>query len=332
MMLLVGAGAVGTILTAYGMAGGRMPIKLYVRDKDLAATQTTERVRVDHVLSGRPPVIAPKPALTTSLDLEGVDYLVLCVKYPALAELLDQLGPIPAGCTLVSTLNGVGGLRMIRERFPSARVVPMSIMFNGQLLAPLHARITTKPLVLIGSDDPRLLGMFGKSGMVTQRAAGEASVWGKLLINLANALCGATHTTFKDLFTHADLRACYLAVLDEAVAVMNAAGVRYKLPMPAGYPAYRWALRHGGKTLWWIARLRNGLQEGSYPSLVADLDLKRPTEIAQLNGEIVILGERCGRPTPINSELTRLIESMHGRTPKFLTPGELRQRLGITGG
>lgn len=329
MMLIVGAGAVGTILAGYGLVARREPIKLYVRPKDLEAIQTVVQVRVDHVLGGRPPVLAPKPPLTTSLALEGVDYLLICVKFPALPGLLDALPAIPPGCTVVSTLNGVGGLRLIRERFPTARVVPMSILFNGQLLAPLHARITTKPLVQVGSEDPRLLGLFRGSGMAVQRVSGEAAVWGKLLINLANALLAATHATFKDLFTHPDLRACYVAVLDEAIGVLEAAGVEFRLPMPAGYAPYRFLLRRGGPLLWWIARVRNGLQAGSYPSMVADLVQGRVTEVRQLNGEIVALGEQTGRPTPVNGELVRLIESLKGTPPKFLTPGELRRRLGL---
>ncbi len=329
MILLVGAGAVGTILTAYLMEAGREPLKVYVRDRDLQALQTVDATRVDHVTSGRPPLITPKPALTTALDLDGVDYLVLCVKFPDLAGVLEQIGSIPDRCTLVSTLNGVNSLRVIRERFPRAKVVPMSVMFNGQRLGPLHARITTKPIVMAGSDDPRLLGMFGRSGMQVLGVAGEAAVWGKLLINLANALGAATHTTFKDLFTHPDLRACYVGVLDEAIAVLRAAGIKFQLPMPVGYGTYRFLLLHGGPILWWVARVKNGLEDGSYPSMVADLDSGRVTEVSQLNGEIVCLGERCGHPTPINRALTELILDMHGAPVKYLSPSALRQRLGL---
>mgnify|MGYP000421525906 CR=1 FL=1 len=329
MILLVGAGAVGTILTTYLLAGGREPLKVYVRDRDLSALQTVDAARVDHVTSGRPPLITGKPALTTSLDLDGVDYVMLCVKFPDLEGVLEQIGDIPEGCTLISTLNGVNSLRVIRERFPHARVVPMSVMFNGQRLGPLHARITTKPIVMAGTDDSRLLDMFGRSGMQVVGVAGEAAVWGKLLINLANALGAATHTTFKDLFTHPDLRACYVGVLDEAIAVLHAAGIGYKLPMPVGYGAYRFLLRNGGPILWWVARVKNGLEEGSYPSMVADIENGRTTEISQLNGEIVCLGERCGHPTPVNRALTEVILSMHGAPAKYLSPSALRQRLGL---
>lgn len=330
MILVVGAGAVGTILTAYLTVARREPVKLYVRDKDLAALQTVQDIRVEHAGAQFPPVVAPKPPLTRSLALDEVDYLLLCVKFPNLDELLEQLAPVPARCTIVSTLNGVGALRRIRERFPQARVVPMTVMFNGQLLEPLHARITTRPQVLVGSDDARLLGAFAGSGMDVQRVAGESAAWGKLLINLANAICALTHTTFKDLLTHPDLRAIYVAVVDEAVRLLDAAGIQYKLPMPIPYRVYRALLAGRTPLPWWFAKLRNGLQEGSYPSMVADVDSGRRTEIGQLNGEIVCLGLEHKTPTPVNAKIVSLIQKIEGVVPPpYLTPAELRARLGV---
>jgi len=206
----------------------------------------------------------------------------------------------------------------------------MSIMFNGQLLGPLHAQITTMPFVIVGSDDPKLLSLFGESGMAVKRAHGESAAWGKLLINLANAVCALTHMTFKDLLTRSDLREVYAVVLDEAVTTLQRAGIRYQLPMPIPYPIYRRLLRHGGPIPWWFAKARNGLQPGSYPSMVADVEQGRQTEVGQLNGEIVALGAERGMPTPNNSRIVELVREMEGRVPPpYLTPFELRNRLGL---
>lgn len=329
MMLIVGAGAVGTILAAYAANAGKCPLRLYVRDIDLAAVQGVEQVCVDHVLGGRPALKVAKPALTQSLDLSDVRYLVICVKYPDLDSVLDALPAIPDHCTVIPTLNGVGGLRRIHERFPDARVAPMTIMFNGQWLAPLHARITTRPQVLVGSRDATLLGAFEGSGMVVEAIEGESAIWGKLLINLGNALCAATHASFKDLITHPDLKACYFRVFDEAAVTLRQAGVPFRLPMQIPLPLYQMLFRHGGPLVWWLARSRNGLQAGSYPSMVADVKQGRPTEVMQLNGEIVALAERHGGDAPINRRLCELINNMRSPLPKPLTPGELRERLGV---
>ena len=76
-------------IASYLAAAGR-PIKLYAREADLAAFSAADRICIDRV-TGRPPLIAPKPVLTTSLDLEGIDYVLICVKFPDLDSVLDAL-------------------------------------------------------------------------------------------------------------------------------------------------------------------------------------------------------------------------------------------------
>jgi 2-dehydropantoate 2-reductase len=324
MILIIGAGAVGTILATYLKAAGR-PVRLLIRERDRAAYEAVSEIRTDAI--NGPAVVAPKPEITTRLDLGGIDYLFVCVKFPALDALLAELpAQLPEGLTLVSTLNGLAGLRRIRERYPAA--VAMSVMYNGQLLGPLHGQITTKAQVIVGSDDPALLGLFAGSGMAAKRAFGESAAWGKLLINLANAVCALTHTTFKDLLTQRDLREIYAAVLDEAVDILVRGKIRYELPMPIPYRLYRGILRHGGPLPWWFAKARNGLQRGSYPSMVADVDQGRKTEVDQLNGEIVAVGNKLGIPTPVNGRIVDLVRQIEGGKPaRFLTPAELRRRL-----
>lgn len=325
MILVIGAGAVGTILATYLSAAGR-EVGLYTREKDLQRFQAVERMRVDPPLPGGRPVFAPLPKLVRGLDLAGVDCVLLCVKYPDLEALLAQLPrPLPAGCTLVSTLNGVAPLRLIREHRPDARVVPMSIMMNSQLLGPLHARLTTRAEIVLGADDSALLARLSGLGITVKQAPGDAGVWGKLLINLANAICALTRTAFQDLFTDLDLRRVYVAVLDEATATMNASGIAWKLPLVVPYAAYRWMLLHGGPLPWWFAKVRNGVREGAYPSMVADVEAGRITEVAQLNGEIQRLGQSRGLPTPVNTAIVELIGT--GGTPARMSPTELRQRL-----
>lgn len=329
MILIVGAGAVGTTLAGYLMAA-HQPVRLLIRDRDTAQCQSMSHLTVDKV-AGSAPLIVPKPELTTRLDLSGVDHLLICVKHPALEEVLLQLPPtLPQGLTLVSTLNGISALPRIKQRYPADRVANMTIMFNAQLLSPLHTQITTKPLVIIDSAYPKLLGLFDNGDMQVRRADGQATAWGKLLINLANAVCAITHTTFKDLLTQRDMRAIYAAALDEAVGLLVHAGIPFQFPMPLPRQLYRQLLLHGGPLSWWLAKAKNGLQEGSYPSMVVDIEVGRKTEVDQINGEIVALGRAQKWPTPINDELVNLVRSLEGSfPPAYLKPLALRARLCI---
>jgi len=322
--LVIGAGAVGSILACH-MAKARRKVKLVVRETDLAAMQELQTLRVDRIRGG-PPLEVMAPGLTTAIHLdEEVENVFICVKYPDLPTILDRLpAHIPDHVTLLPCLNGISATRQLRERYPDARIAPVTIMFNGQLLEPLHAQITTKAQILIRSDDNSHIELFGKTGMDVQRAEDESVAWGKLLINLNNAVCALTHTTFRDLLTNNAMTRNFVAVLDEAVAVMEAEELSYKLPVPMPYRPYRWLLLHGGKLPWWFAKIKNGLTEASYPSMVADIQRGRPTEVEQLNGEIVHLGERAGIPTPVNRKVVELIRRIEGdENAKPMTPDEL---------
>ncbi len=325
--LIIGAGAVGTVIAAYLLQAGR-PVSFYLREKDLTAYQGKQELRLDRA-SGAASMVTPAPMLVTDLTLRDVENVFICVKHPALAGVIASLPhPLPAGVRLISCLNGVGIAQHLRTAFPGANVANLTIMFNAQLPQALHAQITTRAEVYLASEDAVLFDLFTGSGMTVRKAAGEAAAWGKLLINLNNAICAITHTTFKDMLLKKDMTAAFVRVLDESVAVLERAGIPYTLVLPISYPAYRRLLLYGGPLPWWFARIRNGLTAASYPSMVSDIERGRPTEIEQLNGEIVRLGQKIGMPTPVNAKVIELIRAIEGRPPeRYLTPRELRLAL-----
>ena len=327
--LIIGAGAVGTVLAAYLLQAGR-PVAFYLREKDLPAYREGRQLRLDHA-SGGEPLVTPAPALVTDLSLAGVENIFLCVKHPALAAVIASLpNPLPAGVRLIPCLNGVGIAQRLREAFPGTTVANLTVMFNAQLPQPLHAQITTRAEVYLASEDPALFGLFKGSDMTVRRAQGEAAAWGKLLINLNNAICAVTHTTFKDMLLQKDMSASFVMVLDESVAVLEHAGIAYTLVLPISYRAYRRLLLYGGPLPWWFARARNGLTAQSYPSMVADIERGRPTEIDQLNGEIIRQGQKIGMPTPVNAKVVELVRAIEGRPPdEYLSPRQLRETLAM---
>src|SRR3546814_13609830 len=180
MLLLIGAGAVGTTLAAFVAAAGREPLELYVRDKNRAEFEAISQLLVERasgVLS------VNRPPLRTALDLHDVDYLLIGVKHPQLDALIDSLPPVPAGCTIVSTLNGLSALRRLRERLPHAHVVPMTVMFNAQWLAPLHGELTSRAELYLGPTAPPPLPASGTPAIPARPGPATAAAWGTPLPN-----------------------------------------------------------------------------------------------------------------------------------------------------
>ncbi len=327
MILILGSGAVGTVLAGRLVAAGR-DVRLYVRQRDVSIFQSVESLRIDAEERAAMNTRIAVPSLCTELNLGDVNYLVICVKSAALAGLLESLPEqLPSGCRVVSTLNGISALRQIRHRWPGAEIIPLSIMMNIQLLGPLHAALTTRAEVVVGGGATDFQAQLQGSGLHAKLASGDEAVWGKLLINLANAVCALCHATFEDLFRNTELRQIYVGVLDEATAAMNAAGVQWKLPLLVPYSIYRWMLLYAGPLPWWFAKYRNGVRSGAYPSMVSDIEAGRVTEVRELNGEIARMGKAHNIATPINTRLMQLIESS-GASPR-MSPSQLKQKLKI---
>lgn len=327
MITLVGAGAVGITLACHLSVAGR-PLRLYARAKDRAAFEQAGRLRLAR--PGGRTLEAPLPPLTERLADADTRYLLIATKFGALDGVIDALGTPPPGLSLVSTLNGVRALPRLRECLPQTPALALTIMFNAQHLGPLHAQLTTKPAVILADEgDQALRGLLQGTGLALGRSRGEEACWGKLLINLANAIGALTQSTFRDLLSEPDLRRIFAAVLEEAVDRIEAAGIAYKLPMPLPHAAYRQLLLRGGPLTWWLARLKNGLDDGAYPSMVSDIRAGRATEVRQLNGEIVALGERLSWPAPLNARLLELVEALDLSSPARLSPAELRRQLGL---
>lgn len=319
--LIVGAGSVGTVLAAYLIKAGH-EVKFYVRPERKAEYEMVKELQMRPVGKGHT-IVTPRPLITDRFVLEDLDVLFLCVKHPALPAILDQLPKLlPEGLILVPCLNGVGLTDILYKRFPSAEVAQLTIMFNARIESPLSAVLTTRPEVQFNTDHESLLHMFNGSGMHVSRVD-NAAEWGKLLINLNNAVCGTTHTTFKDLLTNKTLTGVFVKVMDEAIATYENAGIDYTLPVPVPYGLYRWILLNGGPIAWWIAKKKNGLTDEAFPSMAADIKAGKKTEVEQLNGVIVELGNEHEVATPVNSKLVDIIHQLEQGERQTLTPEEL---------
>lgn len=325
---IIGAGAVGGILAARLAAAGER-VTLVVRPERLDAYQAAETLRLDNA-RGDCLIQTPPPTISDQLPPDA-EVVYLAVKHTALeAVLADLKSRLPVGATLVSCLNGIGVTEHLKQHFPDHRIRQLTVMFNAAMLTPLHYRITTHPGLMLDGSRDELRRTLREAGFRVARGD-PAIARGKLLINLNNALCALTGTSFRELLLDPDLRVVFMAVVDEAIATFNAAGLPWKLPMPLPYPLYRLLVRHGGRLPWWLARLNNGLTGAAFPSMVADIRAGRPTEIRELNGVISELGRQHHIATPLNDTVVSLVLALEGDDDEPFSPAALRRRLGLTG-
>jgi 2-dehydropantoate 2-reductase len=136
---------------------------------------------------------------------------------------------------------------------------------------------------------------------ISDNVAGE--LWAKLVVNCAyNALSAVTQLPYGKMIQGPGIRDTMRDVVEEALAVAKASGVRMAPDMLA--KTYR------------IAEA----MPTQYSSTAQDLARGKPTEIDHLNGHVVRRGEALGIPTPANRALyalVKLLESKRGREFSF---------------
>ncbi len=232
---------------------------------------------------------------------------------------------------VVSFQNGIGNEEILRAALPGRTVLAGMVPFNVvQLPGPTFKQATQGALDIEASAAlAPFLPAFAQAGLpLTQHADFRPVQWGKLLLNLNNAISGLSGLTLREELSQRAYRQCLALAQREALAAMKAAAIEpaklTALP-PAVVP---WLL---GLPDWLFLRLAGGVLEvdpAARSSMIDALDAGRRTDVDWLNGEIVRLAGRHGLTAPVNRRLVELVnEAEGGRRRRWPGPdllGELR--------
>jgi 2-dehydropantoate 2-reductase len=136
----------------------------------------------------------------------------------------------------------------------------------------------------------------------------EAVLWGKLLVNLNNALNALSDLPLHQQLADRRWRLLISRQLREGLAVLRAAGIR---PAPVeGVPPrlMAFALRFPDALFRVAAKGMLSVDQNARSSMWEDLRAGRPTEIDYLQGEIVRLADKYGVEVPVNHRVLKLIK------------------------
>jgi 2-dehydropantoate 2-reductase len=314
-MTIAGAGSVGCYVGTLLAAAGRN-VTLLSR-APLADAITQHGVRASD-LEGRDKTVPPT-ALTASADasaaLHGAKIVLVTVKARDTEDMANLIKAYTAKDAIVVSLqNGVENAHVLRRVLgPKRRVVAAMVPFNvvqtrtpGE--APRFHRATSGVIrIQTGVEDLRkLLNIPG--ARVAEHEDIEAALWGKLLVNLNNAL-----NALSDLPLHQQLRDRRWRLLisqqmREGLRVLRAAGIK---PAPVeGVPPrlMAFALRLPDALFRLAARGMLAVDKNARSSMWEDLRLGRSTEIDHLQGQIVRLAEGHGLPAPLHRRVLELVK------------------------
>lgn len=322
---IAGAGSVGAYVGGLLAAAGR-DVTLLLR-APLAKAIAAHGLTVSD-LDGRDDIVPPASLTLTSdpeTALRSADIVLVTVKSrdtAAMARLIAKHAP--KGATVVSLQNGVRNADILRQGLgleglgleglgPKYRVVDAMVPFNvvqtrteGE--APRFHRASSGTMQ-IESGVEGLADLLNIPGApVIEQSDIEAVLWGKLLVNLNNALNALAGLPLLEQLGMRPWRLLIARQMAEGLAVLRAAGIR---PAPVeGMPPrlIALALRLPDALFRLAARSMMAMDANARSSMWEDLMARRPTEIDYIQGEIVRLAERHGIEAPLVRRVTQLIK------------------------
>lgn len=269
------------------------------------------------------------PAIAAEADL-----ILVTVKSGATAEAAAALaGLAKPGAVVVSFQNGIGNAETLQAALPGHIVLAGMVPFNVILRGPGHFHQGTEGELDIQRNAvlAPFVESFAKAGLPLHQHADLAPVqWAKLLLNLNNAINALSGLPLKAELSQRDFRRCLALAQREALALLDAATIRpAKLtPLPPHWVPFVLGLPDALFRI--IAARMLAIDPLARSSMLDDLDAGRPTEVDWLNGEIVGLAAKLGRPAPVNARLVELVHAAEQGGRRNWPGDDLLQRLQST--
>lgn len=241
------------------------------------------------------------------------DAVLVCVKSSATREAAVLLAPLlREGAMVVSLQNGVSNSKALRETISRNPVFAAMVGFNVAQVGTERFHCATEGQIVLEMDSrtAQLAQVLTAAGVPAATSENiEAVQWGKLILNLNNAVNALSGLPLKRQLAQRAYRRVGATAVREALAVMKAAGIKparivrappWLLPLILDLPDALFAPIADG-----VARV----DENARTSMAEDLERGRMPEIDWLNGEIVSLGRTVNVNTPVNERLVLLVKA-----------------------
>ena len=311
-IVIYGAGAIG------GMVGGLLalagvPVVLIGRPGNVNAI-------LEHglrIVSSSGTHTVRLPAVTTPNQIKSADVVFLCVKGQDTEEAMHDLHAIVKDVPIFCLQNGVRNEEIVSKYFPRV----YGVMMKVEAVFTQDGEVTSlgdPPGRFVIGCYPEGTDELVESVAAKLRNAGyEVTVtpeimpykWGKLMLNLTNAVGAITNSSEEKSNRIAR------AAQNEGKEIFAQAGVRW---IPTGVTTPR---RSKGAD-----QPDNGSSGTPLGSTWQSLTRRQGTvETEFLNGEIVRIAKKLGKRAPINETLLRITEEMaaNQEQPDKYTPAEL---------
>ena len=324
---VAGAGSIGCFVGGMLRAGGR-PVSLLARPRIIEEITTnglkvTSFEGIEHRLSSAEIQFSDDPAI-----LAGAAIILVAVKSDDTAQVAGLIAKhARPDATIVSLQNGTGNVSVLREKLPAHRVLAGMVPYNVLALGNGHFHRASSGDILIDKDDANTASQLSQPELVVRAVDNMTGIqWGKLLVNLNNALNALSGLPLRDQLAQRPWRALFADQMSEALAIIKADGIVpvASTPLPPWTTPY--ILKLPDFLFQNIAASMVKIDPKARSSMWEDLQRGRRTEIDHLQGKIVELAARHSVKAPLATRIVKAIRNAEkaGKGSPGLTPEQIR--------
>jgi 2-dehydropantoate 2-reductase len=294
---IAGAGVIGSLFAAY--LARVTEVTALTRREEHARALNDEGLRV----SGRGDFTSRVTAATSPSELPEPELVIVASKGGDVEHLGAQLAGHWPAAILMTVQNGIGADEIV-ARHGAWRLLTSVTFMSGTRHSDSHVEYVLDTATWIGPsrgttpEDARAVAALLESSGLKAQAFDDVrpAQWSKLIfnatVNTVAALTGLRHEPqFAALEDPRDLGHLVRALMDEGKTVAAAAGVVLdEDPWKMNVLATQRGHRHA-------------------PSMLEDVQARRPTEVDMITGSLVREAHRLGVPVPLHETMYRLIKA-----------------------
>lgn len=324
---IAGAGSIGCFVGGVLAAAGRK-VSLLARPRVITEIETCG-LRVTSLEGLDRHLEAGALSLSENSSVfNDAGAVLVTVKSADTAEVADLIAQhAPPDAVIVSLQNGVGNAAALRQRLPGRRVLAGMVPFNVIALGDARFHRATSGDILLEQDEAGTAAQLSAPGLIIRATDNIVGVqWGKLLVNLNNALNALSNLPLKGQLAQRAWRVLFADQMAEALAAMKAEGIKpiASTPLPPGLTPHLLRLPDFPFQLL-LGRMMK-IDPEARSSMWEDLQRGRRTEIDYLQGVVTQIAERHGLQAPISIRIVALIRSAEaaGQGSPGLTAEQVR--------
>jgi 2-dehydropantoate 2-reductase len=296
-VVVAGAGSIGSLLA--GHLARVADVTVLTRREEHATALREQGLRV----SGRNDFTAQLDATTDPAALPDAELAILACKGTDLEPLAARLEGTLPDATVMTIQNGLGAEEIVAAHGDWPLLSSVTFM-SGTRHGDAHVEYVLDTATWIGpyrgttEDDARRVAELIEAGGLKAEAYPDLrpAQWSKLIFNATvngvAALTGLPHDFhFARTEAPSDLGILVRDLVDEGNAVAAAAGVElHDDPWSMNVLATERGHRH-------------------FPSMLEDVEARRPTELESINGALVREAWRLGLDVPLQTAVYRLVKA-----------------------